>query len=56
MPIQDPEQSEFTEHGESGTTWEPNWEQGNGPSSSEHELPGLSSDPCRGSNSGINLN
>ena len=60
IPIQDPEQSEFTEHGESGTRLEEP-EQGKGPvSSSETELgtlsdPGASSDPRLGSNSGIYL-
>lgn len=60
IPIQDPEQSELTEHGESGTRFEEP-EQGKGPvSSSETELgtlsdPGASSDPRLGSNSGIYL-
>ena len=48
IPIHDPEQSEPTEHGESGTTWDEEdvWEQGKGPtSSSETELPACSSDP-----------
>ena len=56
IPIHDPEQSELTEHGESGTTWE-DCEQGKGPtSSSETEFPpGWSSDPLLGSYSGIYL-
>ena len=60
IPIQDPEQSELTEHGESGTMLEEP-EQGKGPvSSSETELgtpsdPGASSEPRLGSNSGMYL-
>ena len=60
IPIQEPEQSELTEQGESGTTWETVCEVGKGCTSSSEEfgtlsvtLAGPSSLP--GSYSGINL-